>query len=937
MDTSPTRLLTPNCSIRFRGFLLLLTFFLLFGAPAAQPTNETPENAFMRLANEGMLLVADGSPASLTKAIEKFESARDALRPLNLPVGDAAMLTMIGYAYSQLEQNQKAIEKYTESLPLYRAAGEQKGEASALLHLGLIHSKLGEMEKGLDYLGQALALFHAAGERQGEAMALSVIGSLYVLLGKPEELISYYNKVLEISRATASREREAAALPAIAPLYKLMGQNVVDQPEKAREGLEQLLSVSRAFRIPRGEALALLALGLDHSFAGETQKALSYYQQALPLFRTEHDRPGEGTALFGICLSHIRARDYKKGFDYCAQALALHRAIGDRHAESLTLKQIAVGERDRGDLAASLTAIESAIANVESIRTKVVNPELRLSYFAGSQDYYEFYIDVLMRLHRQQPNAGYDGKALHASERARARYLLDTLNEANADLRQGVDAGLLQRERETQRRLNARAQAQMNLVSQKHSESQAKAIAEEIQSLIKELQHVETEIRQTSPHYAALMQPRPLTLNAIQAQVLDQDTVLLEYSLGEERSYLWVVTSASISSHELAKRSDIEAAVGDFYKLLNSRNADVKDETKEQRALRITRSDAAIPKAAAALSRMVLVPNVGRLGKKRLVVVADGALHFIPFGALPGVTVGPSTTKQKETAIEPRALIADYEIVNLPSASTLAVIRAEVAGRQPAFKTVAVLADPVFMKNDERVKTNKDKTAPKNDKRPPAGSESKTDRQLIKAREDTGLGSGGLDVPRLPGTRREAEQIVAMVPASERQLALDFAASRDAATNAELAQYRYVHFSTHGLLNSVHPELSGLVFSLVNERGEPQDGFLLAHEIFNLKIPAEAVVLSACETGIGKDMKGEGLVSLTRGFMYAGAPRVVVSLWGVSDSATTELMVRFYQGMLKEGRPPAAALRAAQLSLMNDKRWASPYYWAPFVLQGEWR
>lgn len=247
-----------------------------------------------------------------------------------------------------------------------------------------------------------------------------------------------------------------------------------------------------------------------------------------------------------------------------------------------------------------------------------------------------------------------------------------------------------------------------------------------------------------------------------------------------------------------------------------------------------------------------------------------------------------------------------------------------------------MLADPVFMKDDERVKTTKDQNATSVEKTT-APSQSAKERQLIKAAQDTGMANGRFYVPRLPGTRREAEQIVAMVSTAERRLALDFAASRDTATSAALSQYRYVHLSTHGLLNSVHPELSGLVFSLVNERGEPQDGFLLAHEIFNLKLPAEAVVLSACETGIGKDIKGEGLVSLTRGFMYAGAPRVVVSLWGVSDLATTELMVRFYQEMLKEGMPPAAALRAAQLSLVNNKRWASPYYWAPFTLQGEWR
>jgi len=234
---------------------------MVSGTIAAQETKKPQEEEVMRVTTEGMQLVAEGSPASLTKAIEKFESARLTFRALNLPVGDAVMLMMIGYAYSQLEQNQKAIEEYEQSLPLFRAAGEQKGEASTLLHLGLIHTKLGEMEKALDYLGKALALFHVAGERQGEAMALSVLGSLYVLLGKPEELISYYNKVLEMSRATASRESEVAPLPAIASLYSLMGQNVIEQPQKAREGLEQLLSLSRSFRIPHAKGYLVLRAG----------------------------------------------------------------------------------------------------------------------------------------------------------------------------------------------------------------------------------------------------------------------------------------------------------------------------------------------------------------------------------------------------------------------------------------------------------------------------------------------------------------------------------------------------------------------------------------------------------------------------------------------------------------------------------------------------
>jgi CHAT domain-containing protein len=399
---------------------------------------------------------------------------------------------------------------------------------------------------------------------------------------------------------------------------------------------------------------------------------------------------------------------------------------------------------------------------------------------------------------------------------------------------------------------------------------------------------------------------------------------------------VWVVTSSSITSHELPKRDEIETAARHFYDLLNARNARVKGETNAQRIVRLAQAEAEIPVAAAFLSRMVLAPVAAQLGTKRLMIVADGALHFVPFAALPVGNAGTSITNRV-----PGPLIADHEVVNLPSASTLAVIRREVTGRQSSPRSVAVLADPVFMKNDERVKqggakdTAGDRPRWVTKHRP---DESTKDRQLVKAAaEDTGVATEELYVPRLPGTRKEAEQIVAMVTANERRLALDFAASRETATSAELGQYRYVHFSTHGILNSVHPELSGVVLSLVNERGEAQDGFLRAHELFNLKLPAEVVVLSACQTGIGKNIRGEGLVSLTRGMMYAGAPRVVVSLWGVSDWGTTELMVRFYHGMLKEGSRPAAALRAAQISLMNDKRWTSPYYWAPFTLQGEWR
>jgi CHAT domain-containing protein len=189
---------------------------------------------------------------------------------------------------------------------------------------------------------------------------------------------------------------------------------------------------------------------------------------------------------------------------------------------------------------------------------------------------------------------------------------------------------------------------------------------------------------------------------------------------------------------------------------------------------------------------------------------------------------------------------------------------------------------------------------------------------------------------RLLSSRDEAEAITSLAPASALK-ALDFNASRPTALSDQIGQYRIVHFATHGLLDSMRPELSGLVLSLVDENGKEQDGYLRLNEIYNLKLNADLVVLSACQTGLGKEVRGEGLVGLTRGFMYAGTPRVAASLWQVNDAATAELMKRFYRGMLKDSLRPAAALRAAQLEMMSRPAWKSPYFWGAFVMQGEWK
>jgi CHAT domain-containing protein len=408
---------------------------------------------------------------------------------------------------------------------------------------------------------------------------------------------------------------------------------------------------------------------------------------------------------------------------------------------------------------------------------------------------------------------------------------------------------------------------------------------------------VEAEIREESPSYTALTQPQPLAAADIQA-LLDPETLLLSYVLGEPRGVLWAVTPESITTFELPGRAEIEAAARRFHEELST--FDPADRPRQA-------------EHAAALGRMLLGPVADRLEGRRLVVIPDGALEYVPFGALqvPGA--------------DGASVLDRHEVVYLPSASALAVQRRVLARRPPASRRLAVLADPVFDPQDARVVS--------------AGAGRSGRSPMAKAAGTRGMTAGAGEEPafeRLAGSRLEAEAIAALAPPGEAMVALDFDASRARALGDRLSDFRIVHFATHGVIDAEHPALSGLVLSRVDRDGRPQEGFLHLHDVYNLRLNADLVVLSGCRTALGKEVRGEGLVGLTRGFLYAGAARVVASLWRVEDQATAALMTRFYRGLWIEGLKPAAALRAAQLSLQGERRWRDPYYWAGFVLQGDW-
>ena len=781
--------------------------------------------------------------------------------------------------------------------------------ATTFNHLGFVASQQGDLVKAEEYFRQALKIEQKLAP--GGLGAGNSLNGLAIVARRRQDLTTaeeYLRQALEIAQKLEPESPDVAAT--LNNLGNVTAQrgDLANAEEYYRRALE-----IRQKQAPGGldVAASLFSLGNIATQRGDLARATEYLRGGLDIMQKLAPASlmvSETLAQQGsVAEQH---RDLEKAEQYHRQELAIRQKLAPQsgdYAESLAAFAKILRQKEQLDEAAQL--YQQAV-NVLQKQMAIFggSDESRSGFRSNHLDLYMAYIDLLVSQKQTE-------MAFQVLERSRAQGLLETFRAAQVDIRKGVNVELIEKERSLRELLTDKSNRRMQLLKSKSTEAQVSTLDKEIQEILKEYQDIEGQIRETSPAYATLTQPQPLSVKEVQQSLLDSDSLLLEYALGGERSYVFAVTQDSIAAFALPKRAEIEAAARELYGSLSEYK--VKSKVISRQGARALHEDGT---ALARLSQMLLGPLAGQLNKKRLLVVSDGALQYIPFAVLsnPGNPAAP--------------LIAEHEIVTLPSIAALAVLRQDLSGRKPAPKAVAILADPVFDVHDDRLRllSKSEMTGQ------PDSSQMSEQSGLERSAQEAGVVRGGI-FPRLPFSRREAEAIYSIAQKGDAKEALDFEASKATAMGAQLRDYRIVHFATHGLLNNEHPELSGLVFSLVDQQGKSQDGFLRLLDIYNLDLNADLVVLSACQTALGKQSAEEGLVGLTRGFMYAGAPRVMASLWKVDDEATAELMKRFYEGVLKNGQTPAQALRKAQMWMSQQKRWRPPYYWAGFVLQGEWR
>ena len=814
--------------------------------------------------------------------------------------GQAQSYTYLGYCYSDLGQTKESFDAYRSALALWKSVNDERGIAATFTAIGRLYSRVGESQAALNFFERAMPLSRRIGNKVEEARVLTGEAYVYWKLGDNEKSLALYDQALQLFADANYTGGEASVLHDAGRVY-YYAQNY----EKALEYQRRALDIGRQIDDRHLEMVVLIEIGRLNADAGDHAAAIRNFVSARDFAHAQKDLRWEMEAWHLLGKSY-EARHQKQALQCYERALALSRAAEFKYGESAMLYQIARTQRDAGDVVAARKQIESAIDVIESLRTKVTSQDLRASYFASVRQLYELYIDLLMEQNHTNPHQDFDVQAFEASERGRARSLLEMLTAARVGVRDKVEPQLLEREQALRTELNAKEQQ----LDAKHESTE---LAGEVDELIDRYQEAKAVVHDASLAHTDQARPAPLNLKEIREQVLSDDAALLVFSLGDKRSFLWLITKNTFTSSELPARDHIETQAKELRELLMAPVA-VEGETFEARQKRLAAMEEQYWTKATSFSNMLLGQVAPNLGTARLLIVPDGELQYLPFNALPIPFRNDRTP-----------LLAEHEITFQPSASALSKLKSRSI--QEPDKGLAIFADPVFGSDDQRFAAIHKDAAP---------SYLAQDTQMTQALRDVNSNWANGNIPRLVASRNEANGIVAVIPTADNLKAIDFEANKQVVMAANLSQYRLIHFATHGFLDNKNPELSGLLLSRIDEDGRPKDAFLRLDDIYNLKLNADLVVLSACNSGLGKDVRGEGIVGLVHGFMYAGTSRVVASLWKVDDDATAELMVHFYEEMFRARQSPAAALRTAQLAMWQQRRWHAPYYWAAFVLQGDY-
>jgi CHAT domain-containing protein/tetratricopeptide (TPR) repeat protein len=809
---------------------------------------------------EGETLFWSGARA---EAIDPLTQAREGFAKAGDHDGEALSLLML--ANSKVGSPEKSDRDEApglarQALRLSSDAGNNYWVARAQMSLAFMAAAAGDFELAQCNCDESLSVFQTMRDQDDGAIILNISGKLARETGDIEKSLEFYRKAKAVFASLNDREGEAEAITGMAAALKSLKRY---QPLLSL--YSQKLRLARQAGNPSLVASAIMDLAGLHQMRREYGKAAILYQQALKKYRSMDLRYGEGDVLIRMALMSVAQGKATEAVTLLKDALQLKESTAQIEDVARIHFEIARIYREQHRLSDARAEAEKTIQIIESQRLRIARFDSRAQYFASVHQYYSLYIQILMALYDLNSEPQFRQLAFEASERSKVRSLIDLLASSGQS---SPCPGLL---------------------------------AKQIDSAPDRIQ----DGREKEP----VSSTQALTLQEIQEGIVDPETLLVEYALGDEKSYAWVIARDKIASFELPSEAQLRKLALGFRKDLVPLEPR-RNETVSEYYGRKARAAQGYLQRSRALARLLIGAVNPRPGQ-RILIVPDGPLQYIPFSALPS----PDSANDQTT------FLAQHDLISVPSASALAAMRKAAAKRAPPTAGIAIFADPVFEHGQQQSGPYLNTVNPD------------TRQVLNRALRDI---KRSQHIARLPGSRNEAIKIRQIFGSEHTLLALGFNANRAAVINGAVSSFRIIHFATHGIVDSHHPEMSGLILSLINSKGDHQDGYLRLGDIYKLQLSADLVVLSSCESALGRDLQAEGIIGLPRGFLYAGAKRVIATLWKVDDAATAVLMQKMY-ARIQRGESPPAALREAQLELRRGTQFSEPYYWAAFVLEGDYK
>jgi len=825
-----------------------------------------------RLYSEGKKFRSSGK---YQESIENFQKAIVLANEAKSKEHEVKCIRQLSATYWKLNDLQNFFTLNKEALKIAKKLKHKKEEGRCLNNIGLYYWKVDQYSKALNYYEKALIIARYLKNKEEESRNLNNIAIIYMDIGNYDKALEYLSKVLTTDQQLRNDIYVSMDFNNIGETLRKKGL-VSDKREdfnRALYNFYKALKLIRKIGNKKIEVRVLNNIGSVYSDLEKYNKALQYFRLGLEKSEELNDIEAMGMILNNMGIVYFNQGNYLESTKYYQRAIDLALEIKGGQILWEAYLELAKAYSKQKELKKALNSYKNSISIIESIRSQIKLEDLKASYLGTDKRIVAYHnlIDLLVTLHKSEPEKGYDRQAFNYLERAKARAFLDRLEVSQVNISNGIDYKLINQEKELMKEIS---KLYTKLLATDLSFQEKNDIQKELANLEDMLETIKREVRSKSPAYAGLRYPQISTLEQTQKKILNKKTAFFAYSIGEENSFLFVITKNNLRIFSVPRREDLQELVKDYLRIIT-------DKDNKNFQLGYT------------LFRKLVQPGLEE-GISDLIFITEDILHFLPFEAL-------ITSEEKNDW-----LIEDYKIAYVPSISSFREITENKnSAKKKPHKDILAFGDPSF--------------------------------GFLETEENGGdifqnfYSSSAFNFSRLKHSGYELQRISTLFKKTKRKIFQRDEATEERLKEHNLSDYKIIHFATHSLIDDKKPARSSIVLSL--DEDPEEDGFLQMREVYNLNLNSDLVVLSACQTGLGQFIRGEGIEGLNRAFFYSGASSVLMSLWSVNDQASSQLMERFYYH-LRSAEPIVNALRKAKLEMISSDILSHPYYWAGFIASG---